>query len=290
MDTELITATDQPQLPSSPVGHVDRVASILQSAIESGVSVDTLGKLVELQERVMAKQAEQEFNAALLAFQAECPIINKNKTADTGKYTYEYADLSHLVASIRPLLTKHGLSFSFDSGIADGKVSVTCIVAHIGGHKVPTKFTAPTDAKSAMNDTQKVASAVSYCQRYALRLALGLTVGEDDDGRRAYENPTRNPNAPKAEPRAKRQAKEPLPNECDKHDIAHVFAEWLSQNPDPNGDRDAARAKFQQWVEIIVGRAFPTREIAAWKYREVEECCKRLGCPTYREVQEDAKR
>lgn len=134
--------------------------------------------------------------------------------------------------------------------------------------------------------------AMSIADKYAILQLLKIpTAAVDPDGNLPqHENPPRNENAPRAEPRSKRTAPPPKLNECDKFDVAHVFTQWLVQNPATNGDMDVARTKFQAWVEVIVGRAFPTREIAAWKLSEVNECCKAIGCPTNRELQEDAKR
>ena len=59
----------------------DQIAQLLQVAIDKNISVEAMEKLVELHERVSARQAASEFAAAMAEFQAECPSIPKTSTA-----------------------------------------------------------------------------------------------------------------------------------------------------------------------------------------------------------------
>jgi hypothetical protein len=153
--------------------------NLLALAIEKGADVDSLSKLMDLQERQMNKAAEQDYNRAITGFQSELRPISKNRKSYVG----EYATLDHIAKSIAPLLTKYELSYSFESDIDDGMVKVTCKINHINGHSQTARFTAPIDPSAKVNDMQKTASALSYARRYALQLALGITTtDEDDDG------------------------------------------------------------------------------------------------------------
>lgn len=146
------------------------------------------------------------------------------------------------------------------------------------------------DANNAIKMAKKSAKVDAVLNAYGLADLFTQDIEDmPPPGPPKHENPDRNQNAATAAPRGKRQT-EQLYNECDKFDVAHVFTQWLTQNPAKDGDMDAARAKFQNWVEVIVDRKFPTRNIAAWKLSEVNECCKAIGCPTNRELQEDAQR
>lgn len=166
-----------------PVSQAAAVMSMLQSAVEKGASPESLAKLVDLQERIMAKQAEMDFNQAMHSFQVECPPISKNKKAGSGSFTYNYATLDHIASTIAPILQKNGLSYSFESTLTENSVEAVCNIKHVGGHSSSAKFSAPIDRNAKMNDMQKAASALSYARRYALILALGITTGEiDDDG------------------------------------------------------------------------------------------------------------
>lgn len=157
----------------------DLSTNLIAMAIEKGADVDSLSKLMDLQERQMDKKAEQDYNRAITGFQSELRPIGKNKTSYVGSY----ATLDHIAKSIAPILAEHELSYSFDSEITDGIVLVVCHINHINGHARSAKFSAPIDAAAKVNDMQKTASALSYARRYALQLALGITTtDEDDDG------------------------------------------------------------------------------------------------------------
>jgi hypothetical protein len=260
MSNEIINADLPPMAMTSQGATVD---NMLTAAIDKGISPEALERLVALRERIMAQEAESAFTAALLAFQHECPLIGKSREVDTGKYKYKYAELSHIVTVIQPLLRDHGLSFSFDAeGPADAVV-VACIIRHVGGHSTRTRFPAKLDANSAMNATQKVASAITYARRYALVLALGLTVGAfDDDGRGGppeHENPERDHSAPKNQPRDRRE--KPIT----KDDVGQVYQAWAALHPPTPADTKESRAgDFSYWVEQATGVSFPATKPEAW--------------------------
>lgn len=170
---------------ASPGGEI---GALLRMAVESKVDVGTIERLVALRERMEDRSAAAAFNRALMAFQGECPPIVKNReakitTRSGGAYAYRFADLDQIARTIRPLLERHGLSYSWDSEVKDGKMVCTCIVRHIDGHAQSAHFTAPTDSDAAMSGAQKFASALTYARRQSLVQALGLTItDEDDDG------------------------------------------------------------------------------------------------------------
>lgn len=164
---------------------------LMRRALESGAEgAETLERLVALHERMQDRSARAQFYRALADFQAECPPIRKNRRVSAGNYSYDYAELDFIADQIRPLLHKHGLSYSFDSELieSDGRAHMRtrCILRHVASHSEQASFTAPVDQQAKMNDPQKAASGLSYTRRYALILVLGLTTGDkDDDGRAA---------------------------------------------------------------------------------------------------------
>lgn len=161
------------------------VGNLLQQAIDKGISVEGLEKLVALHERMADRLAAQEFADALAAFQQECPPIPKNKTAEIvthkgARYRYEYATLDAIANTVRPLLHQHGLSYSWDSATQNGVMDVTCTIRHRNGHRESARFTLTVDNPSAMNDQQKHGAALTYGRRQSLVAALGLTIGDPD--------------------------------------------------------------------------------------------------------------
>lgn len=158
------------------------ILGILQSAVAGRASIDTIERVAALYERMEARNAAADFNAAMAAFAGECPSIPKTSKADLGTFVISFASLDQIATTIRPFMLKHGLSYTFDSSTKDGILSAVCTVRHVGGHSQTATFACPTVAASkGMNKQQEVASALTYAKRHALIQALGLTTCETDN-------------------------------------------------------------------------------------------------------------
>jgi hypothetical protein len=162
---------NEPSTALTPMDMIDR-------ALSSGASVETLGKLMELQERWDRNQAAKEFNAAIAAAKAEIKPIARNKTGHNSK---KYADLAATATAVDPILSKHGLGYRYRSTQAD-RITVTCVLFHRSGHQEETTLTGPADTTGNKNAIQAIGSTLTYLERYSLFLALGLAAGNDDDG------------------------------------------------------------------------------------------------------------
>lgn len=162
------------------------VSSLVALAIEKGVDVAVLERLVALQERVTERNARAAFFEALSSFQDECPEIRKSKTASIatnsgGSYSYNFAPLEQITRTIRPVLKKHGLSYSWNTEYAgDGILNVICILRHIEGHEERAAFPVPTGTSAKMSDAQKNGAALTYGRRQSLIAVLGLTTADED--------------------------------------------------------------------------------------------------------------
>ena len=168
----------------------DPYTELMSAAISQGeAGVAALERLVALQERREAQQAERAYNAALARFQADCPPIRKGRR---GAHNATYADLDDIMAAIGPVLAANGLSVGYDSEeLEGGRMRVTCIVRHADGHSERSHFVVSREKPSnRMNDTQRDGSASTYGRRYALGLALGITTGERDDDAQGMHPPT----------------------------------------------------------------------------------------------------
>lgn len=118
---------------------------------------------------------------ALASAHAEMPAIAKDKMADTGKFTYTYADLSTILSITRPVLAKAGIVVLQPATVeAKGTVKIRTVVLHTSGQWMSECLTVPvTDA----GDPQKLGSAMSYGRRYSYCSLLGIQPeDEDDDG------------------------------------------------------------------------------------------------------------
>lgn len=154
---------------------------LLRLAVEKGLDAAALNVLCGQINLQTADEAARAFDAAMVEFQAEVPPIGKSRTVKTEKYSYGYAELDHIVQTVRPILAKHGLYAFFDVTHEGESVRCRCIVRHKLGGERASEFSAPIDSTAKMNDTQKVGSAQSYARRYAYIAVLGLTIAGDDD-------------------------------------------------------------------------------------------------------------
>ncbi|WP_246693032.1 ERF family protein [Mesorhizobium sp. M2E.F.Ca.ET.154.01.1.1] len=163
--------------------------AMIDRALASNATPETLERLLALQERWEASQARKAFDEAMAAAKAEIPVIAKNRTVDftsaKGRTHYRHEDLAEIARTVNPILSKHGLSYRFrTSSVANEPVSVTCIVSHRLGYFEENTLTGPRDDSGNKNSLQQVGSTLTYLQRMTLKAALGLAAAEDDDGRR----------------------------------------------------------------------------------------------------------
>jgi len=104
-------------------------------------------------------------------------------TKDTNNpfFKTKYADLSSVVAAIKPALTANELWFRQVNHERDGGVCVETIVGHSSGGEIGfgTLF-----VPASKNDAQAYGSALTYARRYSLQTAFGVCP-EDDDGNAA---------------------------------------------------------------------------------------------------------
>ncbi len=119
-----------------------------------------------------------ELAKALATAQGE--IENASKNAKNPHFKSNYADLAEVINTVRPIMSKHGISISqfpaFDSGLA----SVETIVMHHSGEWMSGVSSAPVGKQ----DAQGVGSAITYLRRYSLAAIAGIAQ-EDDDGNSA---------------------------------------------------------------------------------------------------------
>jgi hypothetical protein len=136
-------------------------------------------------ERVFGEAA---LNTALAAAQGEFQPIVKDKTVDTGSYSYSYASLDKILAACRPALTKHGLAI-VQQLEHNGQPALRTELRHKDGGVVSSSFPLPRMPESI----QQLGSLLTYLRRYTITALLGIAAEEDDDGRQAAEPPKGHP-------------------------------------------------------------------------------------------------
>jgi ERF superfamily protein len=154
--------------------------AMLAQAIERGMPVETVDKLMALSERWDATQARKAFDMAIAAAKAEIPVVTKNAKGHNDK---KYADFAAIARAVDPVISRHGLSYRFRTVQTDNKINVTCVLSHEAGHYEENTLSALADTSGNKNAIQSIGSTLTYLQRYSLVQALGIAASEDDDGR-----------------------------------------------------------------------------------------------------------
>lgn len=262
--------TDPEVLPAAvairPAGAVGfpalNIEALLEKAIDAKSGIEVLQAMQVMRREMMAEQAKRDYDAALAAFQAECPPIVKSKGVESnGQLMYKFAPLEDIVAHIKPYLQRHGLSFVFDTDIAsvDGWVIAKCKVTHTGGHTGESTGKFPLGAGTRMmSATQVYAGALTFANRRVLCNALGLVVaGEDSDGRvRAKEKPAGPSTMEAPNPALKQLAKalwdalETVRGDKKNWDLANQFL-WKHEILDAAAEERAPNLSPEKFGQVI---------------------------------------
>lgn len=164
-------------------------AMLLQMAVQQGMDLTYLERLMQLQLSWEQNEARKAHVAAMAAFKAEpMPKIYKARlveyrTRDGELISYEHAELSDITEVVVPAMAKHGLSHRWNVAQKDGRVQVTCVITHSMGHSESVTMEGSPDASGKKNLLQQFASTVTYLSRYTLLAITGMaTHGMDDDG------------------------------------------------------------------------------------------------------------
>lgn len=163
------------------------VSMIERAARDPSVDMDKLERLLAMKERQEARMAEQAFAAAMSAAQSEMrPVATDANNPQTRS---RYATFMALDRALRPIYVKNGFALSFDTapGATPDTLMVLCDVMHSGGHIRRYSVPMPADGKGAkggdvMTKTHATGAAMTYGQRYLLKMIFNIVVGEDNDG------------------------------------------------------------------------------------------------------------
>lgn len=178
----------QAVVPSAANNSSAVIHMIERAAMDPNVDIDKMERLLQMQERIMARDAKAAFDAAFAAMQQELPVITERGGIKdrNGNVQSKYALWEDINEAIKPILARHGFGISFRTGKRDGHIVVTGVLSHREGHREETEMELPSDTSGNKNAVQAVGSSTSYGKRYTAGALLNLTSrGEDDDGKAA---------------------------------------------------------------------------------------------------------
>lgn len=176
------------------------LAMIERAASNQSFDIEKMDRLVAMRNAELSRQARVAFDSAFAEMQPKLPVIDRNGRIEIRKkdaagerngdvqQSSAYALWADIKAACNPMMLEHGFGISFRPKTApDGKIIVTCILSHRGGHReeansIPMQH----DATGSKNAVQAVGSSLSYGTRYMGIMMLGIVTKEtDDDGRGA---------------------------------------------------------------------------------------------------------
>ena len=158
-------------------------------AIDKAASIETLERLMALQERWQAAEAKKAYVEAKALFYAEAPTITKNKHVGFeskrtgGDTSYWHATLDHVVEMAAPILAKHGLTHAWSTTQDEKGIEVACVLTHVMGHSERVALKGPPEMSGTKNAIQGIGSTVTFLERYTFLAVTGLAAkNQDNDG------------------------------------------------------------------------------------------------------------
>ena len=185
-----ITTTEQQAAAGALAPVAGPLAGAIQ-ALQSGVTIDHLRGLMDLQKEWEALEAKKAYVADMAAFKLNPPEILKTRQVSFSGTEYKHATLGDVTRAVVDALARHGFSHNWETKQSGGTIAVTCRITHRMGHSESVTMESAADNSGKKNPIQAVASAITYLQRYTLLGATGLATHDmlDDDGHGGSDAP-----------------------------------------------------------------------------------------------------
>lgn len=158
--------------------------SLLRAAKDPTVDAAKVRELYVIAKEIRQDFAEEAFNNAMSACQAEMRPIAAD--AENPQTHSRYASYAQLDRALRPIYTKHGFAISYDEAESP-KPDHVRVLAYVtrGAYTRTYRRDMCADGKGAkggdvMTKTHATGSANSYGARYLLKGIFNVAVGEDD--------------------------------------------------------------------------------------------------------------
>ncbi|MCA6108163.1 ERF family protein [Bradyrhizobium cenepequi] len=168
---------------------VSMIAMVERAARDPSVDIVKMEKLFDRLEFFRAQQAEQAFNESMSIVQGKMRAVAADASNPSTKS--RYATYFALDKALRPIYTGEGLGLSYDTEDSPHPemVRVVCYATK-GLFTRKYKVDMPADGKGArggdvMTKTHAAGSAMTYGQRYLLKMIFNIAIGSDDDGNAA---------------------------------------------------------------------------------------------------------
>lgn len=160
------------------------IGVITKAASDPTVDVSKLQALLDMQERIMERQAVIDFNTAVASLPPLRVARNGTVSLGSNKGSFPFAKWEDMDAIIRQPMLNAGLSLSFDSKVLpDGRMLILGKLLHASGHFRTAEVPLPLDNGPGRNSLQAMGSTLSYGKRYCAEMLLNVVrFDQDDDG------------------------------------------------------------------------------------------------------------
>lgn len=159
------------------------ISVIERAATNPEVDIDKMERLLDMQERMLDRQAKAALNMSFKSAVSQIPAIEKAAKAHNSSY----AKLEHINKAVKPILEKNGLALTYELTFNGNCVNVKAVLLHEQGARIESQFEAEFDKSGSKNPVQARASSVTYGKRHAMCALLNITLfEEDDDGFAAF--------------------------------------------------------------------------------------------------------
>lgn len=158
---------------------------ISRAARDPSVDIDKMERLLEMQERVHARNAKMAFNRALAEMQPNLPVIDERGGIKdrSGRVQSTYALWEDVNEAIRPILASYGFALTFKVRRTESEIVTTGVLSHCEGHCEESELSLPSDTSGSKNAVQAIGSSSTYGKRYVAYALLNITTkGQDDNG------------------------------------------------------------------------------------------------------------
>lgn len=187
MSKPQVIETPKPVPVPALVGEPNPVLAMIERAArDPSVDVTKMRELLALAKEQRDEDSRIAFDDAMTAAQGEMRAIAADATNPQTKS--KYASFLALDRVMRPIYTRHDFALSFNTadGAPENYVRVVCDVSR-KGHSRRYQADMPADGKGAkggdvMTKTHAVGAAMTYGQRYLLKMIFNIAIGDDDDG------------------------------------------------------------------------------------------------------------
>jgi len=159
---------------------------LLQIAIQNNSAIDIIERLEAMRQKAQEREDEIAFHQSLSRVQAEIKRVAPD--LENPQTHSKYASYAALDRIVRPLYTSENICLSFDTEDPPNPdtVRVVCY-ASLGAFTRKYKVEMPADGKGAkggdvMTKTHATGAAMTYGQRYLLKLIFNIAIGPDTDG------------------------------------------------------------------------------------------------------------